>query len=193
MSKSKTKTLISILTAAIILLIPIGAMAVDPPALVPKTGQTISYATDDDGDHQTGIVSPSPRFTDNTDGTITDNLTGLVWLKNANCFGARIWHDALTDSNGLNSGECGLTDGSAEGDWRLPNEKKLQSLIDFSNYSPALPTGHPFTNVQSSYYWSSTTYANATNHKWSVNLLTGRVTDPNKTANYYIWPVRDPN
>ena len=33
------------------------------------------------------MQSPSPRFTDNNDGTVTDNLTGLVWLKNANLFG----------------------------------------------------------------------------------------------------------
>ena len=58
-----------------------------PPAPVPKTGQTVSYATGDDGDLQKGVAWPDPRFTDNSDGTVTDNLTGLIWLKNANCFG----------------------------------------------------------------------------------------------------------
>ena len=81
MNQFKTKTFISILTAAIILLIPIVAMAADPPTLVPKTGQTTSYATGDDGNHQTGISSPNPRFTDNGDGTVMDKQTGLVWLK----------------------------------------------------------------------------------------------------------------
>ncbi|UCE55232.1 MAG: hypothetical protein JSV31_07260 [Desulfobacterales bacterium] len=54
-------------------------------APVAKTGQTDSYADCDDGDLEKGIVWPVPRFTDNEDGTVTDNLTGLVWLKNANC------------------------------------------------------------------------------------------------------------
>jgi hypothetical protein len=55
------------------------------PAPVPRTGQTTSYAASDDGALQRGVVLPTPRFTDNSNGMITDNLTGLIWLKNANC------------------------------------------------------------------------------------------------------------
>jgi hypothetical protein len=124
------------------------------PAPVPQTGQTASFATGDDGDLEKGVASPNPRFTVNVNaaddngagggiagngicdgtescnGTVTDNLTGLIWLKNANCFGLRTWALALSDVNGLNTGECGLTDGSVAGDWRLPNVRELQSLID---------------------------------------------------------------
>ena len=84
---------------------------------VPRTGQTTSYATGDDGALQKGVVGPSPRFTDNADGTITDNLTSLVWLKDSDCFGLQNWFEALADALSLNSGECGLTDGSVAGDW----------------------------------------------------------------------------
>ncbi len=52
-----------------------------------KTGQTTTFATGDDGDYQAGVPVPNPRFTDNGDGTVTDNLTGLTWLKNASCLG----------------------------------------------------------------------------------------------------------
>ena len=48
------------------------------PAPVPKTGLTSSYLTGDDGDLQKGVPSPNPRFTNNGDGTVTDNLTGLM-------------------------------------------------------------------------------------------------------------------
>jgi hypothetical protein len=193
MNKSKTKTLISILTAVIMLLIPIVSMASDPPALLPKTGQTTVHADYDDGYYQTGISNPNPRFTDNTDGTVTDEKTGLVWLKNANCFGTRAWANALTDSNTLNSGECGLTDGSAEDKWRAPNVMELQSLIDFGNYGPALPTGHPFTNVQTDVYWSSTTYVAYGTGVWRVALSTGKVESGLKTGDSYTWPVRGGN
>ena len=54
-----------------------------------KTGQTVSYALGDDGDLQKGVMWPVPRFTDNGSGTVTDNLTGLIWLKDANCFGSQ--------------------------------------------------------------------------------------------------------
>ena len=83
-----------------------------------------------------GVAWPNPRFTDNSNGTVTDNLTGLIWLKNANCFGTQTWANALSAANTLNSGECGLTDGSAEGDWRLPNVREQQSLIDYGRFQP---------------------------------------------------------
>ena len=95
---------------------PCTVQGCDPPAPVEQTGQTTSYATGDDGDHEKGVEWQNPRFTDNGDGTVTDNLTGLIWLKDANCFGTRTWNNALSDSNGLASGSCGLTDGSNAGD-----------------------------------------------------------------------------
>ena len=170
-------------------------------APVEKTGQTGCWdasgnpvtcaGTGQDGDLQKGVTWPVPRFTDNGDGTVTDNLTGLVWLKNANCFGIRTWANALIDCNSLADGACGLTDGSVAGDWRLPNVKELQSLIDFGQFNPALPTGHPFTGVQ--YYWSSTTLdAGSTIGAWSVSLSLGSVIAYDKTTDVlYVWPVRD--
>jgi len=71
---------------------------------LPATGQTgcwdssggsITCAdTGQDGDIQAGVALPDPRFTDNGDGTVTDNLTGLIWLINANCFGEQTWTQA---------------------------------------------------------------------------------------------------
>jgi hypothetical protein len=162
-------------------------------APVEKSGQTSSNATGDDGDKEEGIAWPNPRFTDNGDGTVTDNLTGLIWLQNANSFGQRSWADALSDCNSLADGAAGLTDGSVAGDWRLPNVKELQSLIDYSNYNPVLPTGYPFTGVQSSYYWSSTTSANYTGGAWGVSMNFGYVGYNIKVDNRYVWPVRGEN
>ena len=90
---------------------------------------------------------PTPRFTDNNNGTVTDNLTGLIWTKNANGF-LKYWADALSLANSLKSGDAGLTDGSKAGDWRLPNLQELESLIDYGSNDPALPAGPPFKGVQ---------------------------------------------
>ena len=49
------------------------SVAVAQMALLPKTGQTTSYASGDDGALQMGVAWPNPRFKDNNDGTITDN------------------------------------------------------------------------------------------------------------------------
>lgn len=157
---------------------------------VPKTGQTTSYATGDDGDLEVGVAWPTPRFTDNSDGTVTDNLTGLIWLKNANCWGKQNWATSIVSANALSSGECGLGDGSSAGDWRLPNVRELQSLIDYGKYNPALPDGHPFTGVQPTHYWSSTTHAFSWSLAWNVNLNDGYVDIDSKTDTDYVWPVR---
>ncbi len=160
------------------------------PAPVPKTGQTTSFAPGDDGEWEKGVPWPNPRFTDNGDGTVTDNLTGLIWLKNGNCFGMQLWNIALYDCNGLHSGVCGLTDGSQAGDWRLPNRFELESLLDLQNIFPALPSGHPFVNVQPSFYWSSATSANYDASAWYVDVYYGDVGGGNKDFSSYVWPVR---
>lgn len=147
--------------------------------------------TGQDGDIQAGGEWPEPRFEDNGNGTMTDHLTGLICLKNANCFGARTWPQALTDSSNLASGSCGLSDGSVAGDWHLPNRKELLSFVDYSNDSPALPNGHPFTGVQWSYYWSATTYPNSTNCAWYVDVYNGYLGSSFKSSSHYVWPVRN--
>lgn len=168
--------------------------------IVPKTGQKQCYdpmgqvidcqGTGQDGALQEGTPWPSPRFTDNGDGTVTDNLTGLVWLKNASHFGARSWHDALKACQGLASGSAGLSEGSVAGEWRLPNLFELRSLIDYSEHSPALPTGHPFQNVRTSLYWSSTTVASAPNLARFVFVGIGPSVWDHKSVMLNVWPVR---
>src|SRR6185369_10212978 len=68
----------------------------DKVASLPRTGQTASYASGDDYSTRTGVAWPGTRFTDNQNGTVTDNLTGLIWLKNAGCFTPADWSTALT-------------------------------------------------------------------------------------------------
>ena len=187
----------------------------DGPSPVPKTGQTLCYdeidpdpipctGTGQDGDLQRGVAWPNPRFTDNGDGTVTDNLTGLIWLRDANCslFDApRHWEDALNlIVPQLEDGYCGLTDGSSAGDWRLPNKKELISITHDGCYQPAVPNitgtgcgseGDPFNNVQSSSYWSSTTNASIPHYAWYVHMSNGGVFNYSKANSYYyVWPVR---
>ena len=151
-------------------------------------------AAGQDGAVQAGVPWPTPRFTDHGDGTVTDHLTGLIWLKNANCFGPQTWSNALSAANTLAHGSCGLSDGSAAGDWRLSNVKELQSLIDFGQISPALATGHPFSDVfLSSSYWSSTTGAGAPSPCGPLDVNSGGTSRTPKGSIMFVWPVRGPN
>lgn len=147
----------------------------DKVASLPRTGQSTSYAVGDDFSRQTGVAWPGVRFTDNANGTVTDHLTGLIWLKNAGCANPTTWSAALSNANQLASGACGLSDGSVAGQWRMPNANELESLIDVSRANPALSAGAPFTNVQlSNAYWSSTTYTASTGNAMAIRFSDGR-------------------
>ncbi len=177
-------------------------------AQVWKTGQTTMYEAGDDGDLQKGVEWPDPRFTDNGDGTITDNLTGLIWLKNANCAQTSTdWataFDYITELNTqgtMNGNTASDTSagGSHQTDWRLPNRKELFSLLDMSQLNPALPNGYPFTSIgvttsdtpAPGWYWSSSTDDLNTDNAWEISLGSGSVSRTSKTSSdNYILPVR---
>ena len=192
MSKRKPLSLLA-LAVALALLLPAFVWAAYP-AEVPRTGQTTCYdtggnvigcaGTGQDGDIQAGVAWPSPRFEVNGD-TVTDSLTGLEWKKNANLAGAKTWQQALDYVKTLNTG--------GHSDWRLPNRKELRSLADYARYNPALPSSHPFTNVQLSDtgYWSSTTITGGKTLAWPVGMGFGTVGLWAKTNfDCYVWPVR---
>lgn len=166
------------------------------------SGYTLVTGEDGHASMRKGVAWPNPRFTDNANGTVTDNLTGLIWLKDANAFGACSWATALTNCVTLSTGEHGLTDGSADGDWRLPNMKELLSLVDYNYANPPLcntigtgqwTPGDPFTGVvssSSSYYWLSTTFVLSADYAWCV-FLDYLTMNPNiKTSTQLVWPVR---
>ena len=168
-------------------------------AHVPKTGQTVASVIHDDGHLEKGVAWPSPRFITGTTGIVTDTLTGLIWLEDADCFGIRSWTNAVSDARTLASGSCGLTDGSVANQWRLPNVRELHSLIHFGFDTPALPNtagtgkwseGDPFTDVWASVYWSSTSYAFTSASAWYVSLGDGEVDEADKGTTRHVWPVR---
>ena len=187
------------------------------PAPVPQTGQTTSYAGGDDGAVGAGIALPNPRFTDSGNGTITDNLTGLIWLKNANCPNlGRNWSTALADVGSLNTNStmngnnCGDTSngGTHQTDWRLPNIRELFSLAHFGFFDPALSNAagtakwdgtDAFTGFMSdpaaSTYWSSTANAFDPTLAWVVDFDgLSLVFSVQKTGGIgsFVLPVRGP-
>jgi uncharacterized repeat protein (TIGR02543 family) len=131
------------------------------------------------------------RFVDLNDGTMLDTTNSLRWLKNANCFGLQNWDTAISSASALASPACGLTDGSAAGDWHLPTIDELQTLVvapDSYRYDTLATAG--FVNVQDHVYWSSSTNADYTEYAWSVYMGSGSVYGLTKVNGYYVWPVR---
>ncbi len=169
------------------------------PANMWKTGQKTSYYAGDDGAKQAGVSWPSGRFTDHGDGTINDNLTGLVWAKNAATpvvdacpLGTNTWQNALDLVKCLSANKY-----LGYGDWRLPNRNELYSLLDFSQSYPALPSGHPFVVTGTNSYWTSTSLGAATYWNTLAYLIdiaaegAFRGDKSNQSNyNYQVWPVR---
>jgi hypothetical protein len=99
---------------------------------------------------------------------VLDRETGLVWEKSPSTSTSN-WEDAQRLCNSLTTGR--------RLGWRLPTIQELASLVDTSVPSPGptLPSGHPFSNVQPSNYWSATTIAGNTSFAWGVNFYYGVV------------------
>ncbi|MBI5376683.1 MAG: DUF1566 domain-containing protein [Candidatus Schekmanbacteria bacterium] len=156
---------------------------------LPQTGQTHSYVEGDDAAILAGVAWPDPRFTDNGDETITDNLTGLIWAKNGNPFGnAKTWQDTLDYVSSLNASNY-----LGYNDWYLPNRNELVSLLNVDKIDQAWHwiNIEGFTNVWSLDYWTSTTYSFNKKFAWGVSMADGSVHYGNKAyAYYYLLPVR---
>ncbi len=110
-----------------------------------------------------------------------DKETGLVWEQSPRT-NAIPWYVAR--------GLCtGRTVGGKKG-WRLPSVHELGSLVDPTNSRPTLPTDHPFSNVQSSAYWSATTDVQIPTAAWLVSFLNGLVGSNGKAFTFFVWCVR---
>jgi len=148
-----------------------------------KTGQTTSYPNGDNTDRDDGYyqatVGIARSYTDNGNGTVTDNATGLIWQQEDDNT-QRNWADAGTYCDTLDLG------GSTQ--WRLPTVEELISITDKSTFNPSI--NPVFTNTDSSSYWSSTTNASATSYGWGVNFYYGNDYWFDKTNTYYVRCVR---
>ncbi len=162
-------------------------------SVLPATGQTICYDEQgreiacsgslQDGEFRAGVAWPSPRFTI-LDSGVRDELTGLVWTRSADLAGNPVTWKAALDLAADLAARDGLP-------WRLPSINELESLVDASRHSPALPAGHPFEHVPEACWSSSTSFFEP---DWAYCLYfhkgaVGVGYKPN--PEFAVWLVRD--
>jgi hypothetical protein len=179
---------------------------------LPVTGQTTCWdssgtvipcaGTGHDGDIQAGCTL---SYTDNGDGTVIDNCTGLMWEKKSD-------DDSINDKDNTYSWDnafavhvAGLNGASFAGydDWRVPNARELQSIVNFEVWSPSVSPAFNTACVPgctvamcsctaSSLYWSSTTNASAPAYAWFVRFSDGLMHGSNQEKSYeaYVRAVR---
>jgi hypothetical protein len=178
---------------------PVACPAGSGPSGLPDTGQSVCYGFDEsqgqrvevpcaqaacpgqDGAYATGCPYEG-RFVDNGDGTVTDNCTGLMWQQATGNGAAPLnWSDALAYCEDLSF--------AGHDDWRLPNVRELQSLVDYGRLDPAID---PVFGALSSGYWSSTSGAvdSAPSYAWFVYFGIGGVSLDFKFDDFYVRAVR---
>ena len=113
-------------------------------------------------------------FVVNGDGTVTDNRTGLIWQR-ATAPGSYTWQQALAYADTLEL--------AGHSDWRLPDRNELQSIVDYSRFSPTIDTS-VFLDTSSS-YWTSTNDVTNAYSAWNVSFGTGTVAPGYKGNNAY--------
>jgi hypothetical protein len=149
-----------------------------------------------------GSLCTAARFVDNLNGTVTDNLTGLVWEKKTNDATVHDEHNVYTWSNtgtaadgtaftvflsSLNSGGCF----AGQCDWRLPSRDELQTvLLEPYPCATSACIDAIFGWTQPNYYWSATSGPFPAG-AWFVIFSTGFVGGGgNKTDGLYVRGVR---
>lgn len=170
-----------------------------------ETGQTSCYdsvgnlipcvGTLQDGEIKAGGAWPLIRFTDNGDQTMTDNLTGLIWTKDANAPGPaactpgvkKNWQDALDYAACLNTNNY-----LGYSDWRLPNRREQLSLINREQTQNSIWLGDQgFANVQFERYWSSSTNTGFPNNALSISIDGHlNMVSSTKSTLCNVWAVR---
>ncbi len=156
---------------------------------------------------------PKPRFIDQNNGTITDSLTGLTWLKNMNVQGTeRNWEQAMRDvrqlnlkgeMDGHNAGDTS-NNGTHMTDWRLPKVEEMQSLIYMEKGGQLTfnkdrniqwPTGEIFRNKRGySHYWTNSQCHNGSfggDRKCYINMNSGYMFGAQVQSRIFkVWAVR---
>ncbi len=179
--------------------------------VLPASGQTQCWntsgtliacaGTGQDGDLQAGATL---SYTDNGDGTITDHNTGLMWEKRSDDGGIHDYDDTYTWENAVAVKIATLNGGggfAGHTDWRLPNKKELESIINAEVSNPSVSSVFHTGCVSgatvltgsctlSSYHWSSSTYVSVPQGAWLVYFSDGYVAGGSKTNHNSVRAVR---
>ncbi|MEQ1794536.1 MAG: DUF1566 domain-containing protein [Nitrospira sp.] len=111
---------------------------------------------------------------------VKDSQTGLIWEQEP---------DREHDVWGRSNERCATKTVGGQSGWRGPTIDELKTLIDLSQHDPALPAGHPFTNIKSEIYWTSTPHPTDDIVAWQVSFFSGEPVTDQKSGTRRMWCV----
>jgi hypothetical protein len=133
---------------------------------------------------QADVTAGAPNlesYTDNGDGTVTDNVTGLMWQKAVSATATYTWAQAVA--------YCPTLILAGHGDWRLPSVIELVSIVDVGQSNLSI-NGIYFPNTPSTWFWSSSPVAGSPSGAWYVNFYGGRTSNVDVSNALYVRCVR---
>src|ERR1035437_746674 len=122
-----------------------------------------------------GAASPAlaaKTYSDNGDGTVTDPTTGLIWMR---CAMGQTWDGSTCTGTASTytwdqaNALTGTVTFAGQSDWRLPNIRELQTIVDRTESDPAIDRVAFPNTPMFLYFWSGSPYAGDSNAWWEID------------------------
>lgn len=111
---------------------------------------------------------------------MNDSASGLVWEREP---------DYIFDVWDRSIARCATkTVGGTQG-WRAPSIDEIKTLVDLDQQDPSLPAGHPFRNIKSGIYWTSTAHPKDDIVAWQQSFFSGQAVTDQKSGTRRLWCV----
>jgi hypothetical protein len=111
---------------------------------------------------------------------VKDSMSGLVWEREPDYI-FDVWDRSLS--------RCAAKTVGGRKGWRTPSIDEIKTLVDLDQQDPALPAGHPFRNIKSSIYWTSTAHPTDDIVAWQLSLFSGQAVTDQKSGMRRLWCV----
>ena len=109
---------------------------------------------------------------------VKDAVSGLVWEREPDYI-FDVWDRSIS--------RCATkTVGGRQG-WRAPSIDEIKTLVDLDEQDPSLPAGHPFRNIKSGIYWTSTAHPTDDIVAWQLSFFSGQPVTDQKSGTRRLW------
>lgn len=128
------------------------------------------------------IFNGQRSYSQNSENTVKDNYTNLIWTKNADI--KKSWSDAVKYCKSLSLDNYT--------NWDLPTKKELQYLTDTSKFAPVIDTKYFNVPRDITHHWTKTTFEADNSKAFGINFLAGGYDNFDKSEESYVFCVSRP-
>ncbi|MDP9132255.1 MAG: DUF1566 domain-containing protein [Nitrospirota bacterium] len=111
---------------------------------------------------------------------VKDAVSGLIWEREPDYI-FDVWDRSIS--------RCATKTVGGKQGWRAPSIDDIKTLVDLDQQDPSLPAGHPFRNIKSGIYWTSTAHPTDDIVAWQVSFFSGQAVTDQKSGTRRVWCV----